>query len=208
LLVTPDRIEGELFIYGDGRISLGPFSLEDNKPVPTWREYLAQRIGRPIETRSDIIASGYPDLTEQELDTLLSAFGWEDNWQCKRSPTARAYRLLDSLDLGLLRHRPGYTREKNSLTFVTSFNPFDSSHVVFAEDQEHPETLDPVTASLLQARLSNSAQGYAWCPDYTSMNRCDLPRSPRPQCASRCRSGIRRPQLERLAGGHDLLNLR
>ena len=24
LLMTPDRIEGELFIYGDGRISLGP----------------------------------------------------------------------------------------------------------------------------------------------------------------------------------------
>ena len=113
--MTPDRIEGELFIYGDGRISLGPFSLEDNEPVPTWRQYLAQRIGRPIETRSDIIASGYPDLTEQELDTLLDAYGWEQNWQCKRSPTARAYSLLANLDLGLLRHRPGYTREQNSL---------------------------------------------------------------------------------------------
>ena len=41
LLVTPDCTEGELFIYGDGRISLGPFSLEDNEAVPTWRENLA-----------------------------------------------------------------------------------------------------------------------------------------------------------------------
>src|SRR5215469_10142637 len=78
LLVTPDRIEGELFIYGDGRISLGPFSLEDNEPVPTWRQYLAQMIGRPIETRSDLVASGYPDLTELELDTRLDAYSWAD----------------------------------------------------------------------------------------------------------------------------------
>jgi hypothetical protein len=159
LLVTPDRIEGELFIYGDGRISLGPFSLEDNEPIPTWCEYLAQRIGRPIETRSDIIAAGYEDLTEQELDTRLDAFGWEQNWRCKRSPTARAYSLLDNLDLGLLRHRPNYTWEQNSLTFIQTFNPGDCSHVVFAEDQERPETLDPVTASLLQARLVELGTG-------------------------------------------------
>jgi hypothetical protein len=150
LLVTPDRIEGELFIYGDGRISLGPFSLEDNEPIPTWREYLA---------RSDVIGSNHGDLTEQELDTRLTAFSWEDNWQCKRSPTAQAYRLLHSLDLGLLRHRPGYTREENSLTFIETFNPADSSHVVFAEDQERPETLDLLTASLLQARLVELGTG-------------------------------------------------
>jgi hypothetical protein len=158
LLVTPDRIEGELFIYGDGRISLGPFSLEDNEPIPTWRQYLAQRIGRPIETRSDIIASGYPDLTEQELDTLLDGYSWADNWEYMRSPTARAYRLLHSLDLGLLRHRPGYTREENSLTFIESFHPGDSSHVVFAGVPE-TEMLDPVTASLLQARLVELGTG-------------------------------------------------
>ena len=159
LLVTPDRIEGELFIYGDGRISLGPFSLEDNEPIPTWRQYLAQRIGRPIESRSDIIAAGYEDLTEQELDTLLDAYDWADSWEYKRSPTARAYRLLDKLDLCLLRHRPNYTWEPNSLTFIESFHPGDSSHVVFAEDQERTETLDPVTASLLQARLVELGTG-------------------------------------------------
>ena len=158
LLVTPDCIEGELFIYGDGRISLGLFSLEDNEAVPTWREYLAQMIGRPIDTRSDIIAAGYEDLTEQELDTRLDAFGWEQNWQCERSPTARAYKLLDGLDLGLLGHRPGYTREQNSLTFIETFHPLDASHVVFAEDPE-TETLDLVTASLLQARLVELGTG-------------------------------------------------
>jgi len=159
LLVKPDRIEGELFIYGDGRISLGPFRLFDDEPIPTWRQYLAQRIGRPIESESDIIAAGYDDFSEQELDTRLDAFSWEQEWQCKRSPTARAYRLLDNLDLGLLRHRPGYTWEPNSLTFIQTFNPGDCSHVVFAEDQERPETLDPVTASLLQARLVELGTG-------------------------------------------------
>ena len=42
LLVTPDRIEAERFIYGDGRISLEPFILEDNEPIPLgvsiWRK--------------------------------------------------------------------------------------------------------------------------------------------------------------------------
>ena len=153
LLVTPDRTEGELFIYEDGRISLGPF-----KPVPTWRQYIAQRIGKPIETISDAIAAGYEDLTEQELDTLLDEFGWADNWEYMRSPNARAYRLLDSLDLGLLRHRRGYTREENSLTFIQSFHPLDNSHVVFAQVPE-TEMLDPVTASLLQARLIELGTG-------------------------------------------------
>src|SRR5215472_15695364 len=161
LLVTPDRIEGELFIYSDGRISLGPFSLEDNEPIPTWRQYLAQRIGRPIETMSDVVAAGYPELTEQELDTLLGAFDWGDSWEYGRSKTARAYWLLESLDLGLLRHRPGYTQNYNPLTFVQSFHPMDSSHVVFAGDQE---TLDPVTASLLQARLVELGTGLRLVP--------------------------------------------
>jgi hypothetical protein len=158
LLVTPDRIEGELFIYEDGRISLGPFILFDNEPVPTWRQRLAQETGKPIETISDAIAAGYPDLTEQELDTLLDEFGWADSWEYMRSPTARAYRLLDSLDLGLLRHRPRYTRDQNFLTFIQSFHPLDSSHVVFAQDPE-TERLDPVTASLLQARLVELGTG-------------------------------------------------
>jgi hypothetical protein len=96
---------------------------------------LAQRTGKPIETISNAIASGYKDLTEQELDKRLDELGWEQNWQCERSPTARAYRLFDNLDLGLLRHRPNYTWEPNSLTFIQSFHPFDCSHVVFAEDQ-------------------------------------------------------------------------
>src|SRR3954470_3657623 len=77
LLVKPDRIEDELLFYGDGRLSLGEFSLEDNEPIPTWREYLAQRIGRPVESIADVLAAGYKDLTEQELDTRLDAFGWE-----------------------------------------------------------------------------------------------------------------------------------
>src|SRR5262249_373672 len=129
-----------------------------NEPAPTWRQYLAQRTGKPIETMSDVVAAGYKDLTEQELDTRLDAFGWEQNWQCERSPTARAYRLLDNLDLGLLRHRSNYTWEQNSLTFIESFHPFDCSHVVFAGDPE-TETLDPVTASLLQARLVELGAG-------------------------------------------------
>src|SRR5262249_42770131 len=49
--------------------------------------------------------------------------------------------------------------EQNSLTFIENFRPGDGSHVVFAEDQERPETLDPVTASLLQARLVELSAG-------------------------------------------------
>jgi hypothetical protein len=154
LLVTPDRIEGELFIYSDGFISLGPIRDYPPEPIPTWRQYVAQETGRPIETLSDAIAAGYRDLTEQELDTPLDAFGWQQIWECDRSPTARAYKLLDNLDLGLLRHRPGYTRKQNPLTFI----PLDISYVVSAEDRE-TKRLDPVTAALLQARLVELGTG-------------------------------------------------
>ena len=157
-LVTPDRIEEELFVYDDGRISLGRYSPVATEPVPTWREYVAEQSGRPIETISDAIAAGY-DLTEEELDRRLDPFGWEQIWQCQRSPTARAYKLLDGMDLGALRHRTRYTRKQNSLLFTESFHPLDASHVVFAEDEDHPETVDLVTVSLLQARLVELGTG-------------------------------------------------
>jgi hypothetical protein len=119
---------------------------------------LAQRIGRPIETRADLIASGYEDLTEPELDTLLGEYSWADNWEHTRGPTARAYRLLDSLDLGLLRHRPNLTRKQNPLTFIQGFHILDISYVVSAEDRA-TKRLDPVTAALLQARLVELGTG-------------------------------------------------
>ena len=118
LLITPDRLEGDLFVYGDGRISLGPFRLDDDEPVPTWREYLTRRIGQPIRTMADIVDTDYSDLSGEELDSLMDGYSWEESWEYERSPTAKAYRLLDKLDLGPLRHRPGHTRQQNPLTFI------------------------------------------------------------------------------------------
>src|SRR5262249_16210047 len=107
---------------------------------------------KPIRTATDLVGTIYPDIPEEDFDISVDDDFWADTWEIERCPTARAYRLLDRLDLGLLRHRPGHTREQNPLTFIESFHPGDSSHVVFAEDPD-TEMLDPVTASLLQARL-------------------------------------------------------
>src|SRR5215475_479015 len=81
LLVTPDRAEGELFVYSDGRISFGPFELEDNEPVPTWRQYLTEKFNKPIRTATDLVGTIYPDIPEEDFDISVDDDFWADTWE-------------------------------------------------------------------------------------------------------------------------------
>jgi hypothetical protein len=153
LLIKPDRIETELFYYegfGDGDaslITLGQWvDIEDVVAPTTWREYYRRYEGRALDGQADInrlCREG--GITEQRLDQPMLDRSWQDAWDYWWSPHARAYQLLQSLDLGPLRKRAGLRVWGGQLIFDEFLRPGDNSRVVNAEDA--------VTLSLLQARL-------------------------------------------------------
>jgi len=153
LLVPPDTIERDLIIYpDDGLISLGKLQVVEEVPVPTWRRYFELSVGRRIETAADIdLVECMHDVREEDLDEEMDGFAWESQWEYRFSPTARAFQLLEGLDLGDLKEQ-SRTAWRKPLDFVEGgFHPGDDSRVVLAED--------PVTASLLQARLIELGTG-------------------------------------------------
>jgi hypothetical protein len=147
LLIKPDRIETELFYYegfGDGDaalITLGQWvEIEDVAAPATWREYYTKIEGRNLGSHA-----GMDGVCEEQLDERVPDQSWQNAWDYSWSPQARAYQLLQSLDLGPLRKRAGLRVWKGQLIFDEFLRPGDSSRVVNAEDA--------VTLSLLQARL-------------------------------------------------------
>jgi hypothetical protein len=151
LLIKPDRIETELFYYelpdGGAQITLGPWRDIEDVPAPTTlREYYTAYEGRKLDGQSDIDRLCRDrGITEQRLDEPMLDQSWQDAWDYCWSPHARAYQLLQSLDLGPLRKRAGLRVWRGQLIFDEFLRPGDNSRVVNAEDD--------VTLSLLQARL-------------------------------------------------------
>jgi len=151
LLIKPDRIETELFYYelpeGDALITLGEWrDIEDVAAPTTWREYYTRFEGRRLDNQVEVdhLCQDH-GLAEQELDEPVPDRSWQDAWDYWWSPHARAYQLLQALDLGPLRKRSGLRVWKGQLIFDEFLRPGDNSRVVNAEDA--------VTLLLLQARL-------------------------------------------------------
>jgi hypothetical protein len=146
LLLDPGRIEETLFVnptYSDGpnfwSLSLGPEEMMA-PPPPTWREHLGlldrapEDIQRVLDDRS---------MTVEALDQPLDEFGWEDLWEYRNSPTAKAYWLLKELGVG---HALGGSgRSVGRLEYHRQPNPMSSWHWV--------ELRDSLSISLLQAHL-------------------------------------------------------
>jgi hypothetical protein len=153
LLIKPDRVETELFYYdgfGDGDaslITLGQWRESEDVAAPTtWREYYTKVEGWKLDSQAEVDHLCQDnDVAEQDLDEPVPDQSWQDAWDYWWSPQARAYQLLQSLDLGPLRKRSGLRVWKGQLIFDDFLRPGDSSRVVNAEDA--------VTLSLLQARL-------------------------------------------------------
>ncbi len=159
LLVQPDKFERDLFIYlEDGLITLGKLQMVEEVPVPTWRQYFELSIGRRIETAEDIeFIERTNGVLEEDLDKPMNGFSWESQWEYRFGPAARAFQLLEGLDLGDLTRQPNRTAWRKPLEFVEGgFHPGDDSRVVRADD--------PVTASLLQARLIELGTGLRLLP--------------------------------------------
>ena len=107
-LILPAVKEPEetLYVYwqadsevANWRVSLGP-DQPFAPPVPTWRDHL-RSLGHSLETGDEIErACRKYDLPIDDLDTRLNGLGWEDRWDNFAGPQAKAFHLLEGLDLG------------------------------------------------------------------------------------------------------------
>ncbi|MEK0082322.1 hypothetical protein [Benzoatithermus flavus] len=150
LLVAPAKAEETLFAYppipemGNGWIlTLGPFEYEPSYTI-TWREFF-RRQGRDMTKLSDFryIRQEWR-LTAHDLDRPMNERTWLMMWDLRWSPCARAFRLLQELEIGpwLERHGAG----PGELDFIEyGYHPCSSDQWVEARNQ--------LTISLLQARF-------------------------------------------------------
>ena len=150
ILPAARKPEETLYVYSarrtarspNWRVSLGP-DQPFAPPAPTWREHL-RSLGHSLETDDEIErACGKYDLPVEDLDTRLNGFGWEDRWDNFAGPQAKAFHLLNGLDLG---HSGSALRQAGQIIFEEfGGSPCNSYTWV--------ELHDDLTVSLLQARL-------------------------------------------------------
>src|SRR6476659_11151501 len=102
LLASPSQVVQTLYwheIPDEGyQLTLGPWSFAP--PPPTWRTFFVSR-GIPHRTNSEIEKVCSSHLIEPgDFDRPMSARFWEDWFDIEGGPLARAYHLLQKIDLG------------------------------------------------------------------------------------------------------------
>jgi hypothetical protein len=143
LLSSPSQVVKTMYwreIPEEGyQLTLGPWSIAP--PPPTWRKFFVSE-GIPHRTESEIEKICSSHLIEPgDFDKPMSARYWEDWFDIQGGPLARAYHLLQKIDLG-----PERGSERGPLLeFNIGSHPGDSTHYVNAKDR--------LSLSLLQARL-------------------------------------------------------
>jgi hypothetical protein len=143
LLASPSQVVETMYwheIPDEGyQLTLGAWSV--TPPLPTWREFF--------------VSEGIPHRTDEEVEKICSSrciepgdFDkpvqrryWEDWFDITGGPLARAYHLLQRIDLGPERD----SGRGPLLEFNVGSHPGDSTHYVNAKDM--------LSLSLLQARL-------------------------------------------------------
>jgi hypothetical protein len=143
LLTSPPQVVETMYwceIPDEGyQLSLGPWRIAP--PPPTWRKFFISE-GIPHRTESEIERICSSHLIEPgDFDKPMSVRYWEDWFEIQGGPLARAYHLLQKIDLG-----PERGSERGPLLeFNIGSHPGDSTHFVNAKDM--------LSLSLLQARL-------------------------------------------------------
>jgi hypothetical protein len=143
MLSSPSQVVETMYwheIPDEGyQLTLGPWSLAP--PPPTWRKFFVSE-GIPHRTDSEIEKICSSRFIEPgDFDKPMSVRYWEDWFEIVGGPLARAYHLLQKIDLGPERgSEPGPLLE-----FNIGSHPGDSTHYVNAKDM--------LSLSLLQARL-------------------------------------------------------
>ena len=111
--------------------------------APTWRKYLEGN-GQRIEKLSDYRRLWRENcVSPREVEEVMPDQSWIDTWDLRLAPAAKAFNLLEKLDLGPKLGGPG--RKAGSLAFEEFHRPGSSERWVKAKDA--------LTVSLLQARL-------------------------------------------------------
>ena len=143
LLEAPKLVVDELIICTerDGELNLGdPW---EQVPDMSWREMLTRYQPEGLDN-----LEAHWDLTESQLDDE-APWDWVVDFWCRAdSPNARAYRLLNNLDLG-----PNFTKPDaiGGLVFTDGPCPGNDYLGVAVEDE--------ISASLLQQRLNDLNTG-------------------------------------------------
>jgi hypothetical protein len=143
LLTSPPQVVETMYWYeipDEGyQLTLGPWSFPP--PPPTWRKFFISE-GIPHRTESEIERICSSHLIEPgDFDKPMSVRYWEEWFEIEGGPLARAYHLLQKIDLG-----PERGSERGPLLeFNIGSHPGDSTHFVNAKDM--------LSLSLLQARL-------------------------------------------------------
>ena len=145
LLEPPKRVVDELIIcqeFIEGELTLG--DPREAPPDMTWREYLTRYHPGSLDE-----FECHWELEEAQLD---DAAPWDkviDSWGQFDSPAARAYHLLESLDLG-----PDLTRPKavGGLSFIDGLMHRTIDYLGVRVE-------DDISISLLQQRLNDLKTG-------------------------------------------------
>jgi hypothetical protein len=154
LLLDSGRAEETLYLYkgfdlSEGswatkwRVSLGPDRWPTPPPLP-WHEFL-RRSGYDLSRPADLNrALCNWRIGIEDLHQPMDQGAWEDTWEARESPQARAFTLLKELRLDVELNGPGKK----------------AGRIRFTEGGGHPRSnecwvdlRDDVTASLLQASL-------------------------------------------------------
>jgi hypothetical protein len=145
LLEAPPEVAQTLHWYNNGNgllLTLGAYQLDAPEP-PTWREFFVNE-GIPHATEDEAYAIWADHMIwPEDYDEPVSDRYWYDWFDLEGSPHAKAYRLLDGLDLG-----PDLASRR------------EGPQLVFQEGANHPgdnnrwvEASSKLALSLLQARL-------------------------------------------------------
>ena len=136
LLTSPPQVVETLYwceIPDEGyQLSFGPWRIAP--PPPTWRKFFISE-GIPHRTESEIERICSSHLIEPgDFDKPMSVRYWEDWFEIQGGPLARAYHLLQKIDLG-----PERGSERGPLLeFNVGSHPGDSTHYVNAKDMLSP----------------------------------------------------------------------
>jgi hypothetical protein len=121
------------------QLTLGPWSFAP--PPPTWRKFfVSESIPHQTDEEVEKICSSHC-IEPRDFDKPVQRRYWEAWFDIKGGPLARAYHLLQKIDLGPERD----SARGPLLEFNIGSHPGHSTHYVNAKDM--------LSLSLLQARL-------------------------------------------------------
>jgi hypothetical protein len=142
LLPVRDPVQ-RIHVYEDGMLTVGPWLNSFNMPRPTWRQQFAEEgvaVDDPIALAQEIAARS---LDPDELDQPICDICWPMAHDLTWAPSARAYRLLERLNIG------ANVRGRGKM-----------GRLIFHEGDNHPgsndlwvNAADDVSVSCLQARF-------------------------------------------------------